>query len=292
MLAYLAHPIDFVDLGLPSYLNEEVLPSIIRDLKSEGISVYCPSNAFEVAQVAPEPFVGQINNYALDQADMVVVVWPEAKTIGTVLELARAIEADKPVVVVSEAAMTSWSLAGITAPNVYITNAFGGDEVEWLTEMCRAKPVSRETRLPLKFSFNTPDAYLCNWAPQQSYTGDAGFDLFVSEDTEIPVGQFRDVPCGISVELPEGVWGMITGRSSTLRMHNLMVPPAIIDQGYRGPLYAGVYNMNGEQFCAKKGMRLAQLIPFPLVAAQLFPTRVAELSPSVRGEQGFGSSGQ
>ena len=127
--------------------------------------------------------------------------------------------------------------------------------------------------------------------PERFHEGDAGFDLICAERAEVPAGQFRDLDCGLSIELPRDVWAMITGRSSTLRRRGLLVAQGIIDSGYRGPLFAGVWNMNGETVTIKKGERLAQLIPMPLVAAELRWERVGGLSETTRGEAGFGSTG-
>lgn len=128
-------------------------------------------------------------------------------------------------------------------------------------------------------------------APVRNYTGDAGFDLVVSEDTFVPMGEFRDVPLGISVELPEGVWAMLTGRSSTLRRRGLLVTMGIIDNGYRGPLYAGCQNVSQAAQRVLRGERIAQLIPYRLESPDLGLTRVDELGESDRGQSGFGSTG-
>lgn len=139
---------------------------------------------------------------------------------------------------------------------------------------------------PLLFTLE-PGARL----PDRTYLGDAGFDLYCYEDCVIPVNGFADVSCGCAVELPEGVWAMITGRSSTIRRHRLLVTTGIIDTGYRGPLYTAVQNLGTTPFKVETGMRLAQLIPFANLAGKLVPTHVNKLEPSDRGVMGFGSTG-
>lgn len=127
--------------------------------------------------------------------------------------------------------------------------------------------------------------------PKRGYVGDAGFDLYVAEDVVVPYAEFVDVPCGVSVELPDGVWAMLTGRSSALRKRGLLVTQGIIDNGYRGPLYAGVRNLHTRNVVLKRGERIAQLIPFSLEAPQLALQRVDSLNSSDRGHNGFGSTG-
>jgi deoxyuridine 5'-triphosphate nucleotidohydrolase len=129
------------------------------------------------------------------------------------------------------------------------------------------------------------------WMPVQSFEGDAGFDLWCSEKTEIMYQSFKDVPCGISIQLPPGVWAMITGRSSTIRRRRCLVTQGIIDNGYRGPLYAGVQNLSDGRVVIEEGERIAQLIPFELTSRSLRFEYVDELSASDRGDAGFGSSG-
>lgn len=293
MIVYLAHPIDLDKTAAPG--------SMVYDIKNTlvglGMVVYDPAEAFRVGQSSPPtPEISRVNQTALEQASAFVILYPEAKTIGTVLELAYAAQSGKPTVVISEEIDRSWSLAGLgDHSSVHLTESWTLGCSKWIQDKYLTLPARPDpARTHLKYVFNSaagPNARECAYGPDRNYDGDAGFDLYVTEDTEIPIGQFRDVPCGVSVELPEGTWGLIIGRSSTLRKHNLMVTPGVIDNGYRGPLYAGVYNMDGSQFSAKRGMRLAQFIPFPLTAQNMIPRLVTVLSDSDRGSRGFGSTG-
>ena len=126
-------------------------------------------------------------------------------------------------------------------------------------------------------------------SPKIGYPGDAGFDLFVSERVCIPAHGFADVPSGISCSFPDGLWGRICGRSSTIRKRGLLVVEGIIDNGYTGLLYAGVWNLTDSDVMVEVGERLAQMIPFELVPCEWVET--TELPVKTRGTSGFGSSG-
>jgi dUTP pyrophosphatase len=125
--------------------------------------------------------------------------------------------------------------------------------------------------------------------PAKGYEDDAGFDLYTSFPRTIEPGQVVDLPTSIAVELPEGFWGMIVGRSSALRKRGLLVNTGIIDAGYRGELFVNVRNMTEEPVLVARGERLGQLIPFATV--QLMPKWVDRLNDSERGMGAFGSTG-
>lgn len=129
--------------------------------------------------------------------------------------------------------------------------------------------------------------------PTLAYDGDAGLDLVTSEATRIPVGQFRDVPCGVSLQLPVGHWGLIKGRSSTLRRRGLLVNDAVIDNGYTGPIYVGVWNLGEVAAEVQPGERIAQLV---LCEIARVPVTVVDsdaelVSRDGRSGGGFGSTG-
>lgn len=125
--------------------------------------------------------------------------------------------------------------------------------------------------------------------PRGGYYGDAGLDLHVVGEHVLQPGERKDVPSGIKVELPPGVWAEIEGRSSTLRKRGLKVHRGIIDQGYRGELFSFVENVIGEPIRITEGERVAQFIPHPVYEVQV--TLVDRVAPSERGENGFGSTG-
>ena len=125
--------------------------------------------------------------------------------------------------------------------------------------------------------------------PRRALPGDVGYDLFVSEQVVIEPGAFVDVHSGVAVEFPSGVWGMLVGRSSTLRRRQLHVPIGIIDNGYRGELYAGAYNLGDRPVTIEVGERIAQLILMPMVILPM--QEVVSLSETERGDRGFGATG-
>lgn len=127
--------------------------------------------------------------------------------------------------------------------------------------------------------------------PTRAHDGDAGYDLYVSETTHVPPHSFRDVPSGVYVELPSDCWGLLTGRSSTIRNRGLLVIQGVIDPGYRGEMFSAVWNLTDDFVTLDEGDRIAQLIVIPNETARTRLCQVDVLSDTPRGTSGFGSSG-
>jgi dUTP pyrophosphatase len=125
--------------------------------------------------------------------------------------------------------------------------------------------------------------------PTRSFHDDAGLDLYVCEDVRIEPNTWEDVPLGIAIQPPVGVWYRIVGRSSTFRKRRLLVIEGIIDHGYRGPLYVGVTNLSNKPVTVEIGERIAQMLPQYNIIHEA--TIVHEVSASERGDLGFGSTG-
>ena len=120
----------------------------------------------------------------------------------------------------------------------------------------------------------------------------AGADLYASEGTEIPAGETRFVHTGIAVELPAGTVGLVYARSGLACKQDLA--PAnkvgVIDCDYRGEVMVALHNHSGEAQTVAVGERVAQLVITPYITAEFIEKD--ELSDTVRGSGGFGSTGR
>jgi dUTP pyrophosphatase len=104
-------------------------------------------------------------------------------------------------------------------------------------------------------------------------------------------GERHLIPTGIKLEIPKGYWASIEARSSTSKQ-SLIVPKGVIDEGYRGELFAQILNVGNESVTIHHGDRLIQLLLHERVIQGFSIKEVDSLSASLRGETGFGSSGQ
>lgn len=130
--------------------------------------------------------------------------------------------------------------------------------------------------------------------------GDVGMDLpavlpstdrFYIGSITINPGERGVIPTGISLEIPNGYWASIEARSSTSKKM-LIVPKGVIDEGYRGELFAVLLNVGSAPVTIEHGDRYVQLILHKRHVADFIIEEVDELSKSERGDTGFGSSGQ
>jgi dUTP pyrophosphatase len=261
----------------------------VRLTLMERCAFYDPGAAFVNGKdLLPGPEIWMVNHRALTQCEAAIFVLPQGvPTIGVPREIQVAINAGLPVAVLTDA--PSWSLPLIGDFQLFSLEAAGnaaGIALTWLEAMVREKGGrARQAKLPVEIRDEGGQL------PARHYADDAGVDLYVSEDTKIEPGTFVDVPTGIAVEIPPVCWGMIKSRSSTLRQKGLLVHDGVIDPGWRGYLFAGVWNLTGEKVEVKAGERIAQLILFTNVTAMYEPAEVLALGESERGGNGFGSTG-
>jgi dUTP pyrophosphatase len=66
--------------------------------------------------------------------------------------------------------------------------------------------------------------------------------------------------------------------------------PGTIDSDYRGEVKVILANLGDEPFEIRRGERIAQLVPAPVLRAHF--TEVHELEETARGSGGFGSTGR
>ena len=121
----------------------------------------------------------------------------------------------------------------------------------------------------------------------------AGADLYAWTEGEvvIPPHSTAVIPTGIAVELPIGFAGLIYARSGLATKKGLA--PAnkvgVVDCDYRGEVKVALHNHSDAEQTVSAGERIAQFVITPYLTAEF--TEADELSRTVRGAGGFGSTG-
>ena len=127
--------------------------------------------------------------------------------------------------------------------------------------------------------------------PTRATPGSAGFDLASAVDADLAPGARCLIPTGFAVAIPAGYEIQIRPRSGLALKSGVTLPntPATIDSDYRGELKVAVINLGSEPFQVTRGMRVAQMVVSAVPEAEF--SLVSTLSPTARGEGGFGSTG-
>lgn len=129
-----------------------------------------------------------------------------------------------------------------------------------------------------------PDAVI----PKYAKDGDAGMDL-TATDVVSDEGTIT-YKTGIAVEIPRWHVGLLFPRSSVYKTGQTLTNcVGVIDSGYRGEIMMKyTLSVYGKEYDI--GDRIGQLIimPYPLVEFE----EVDNLTPSSRGEGGYGSTGK
>jgi dUTP pyrophosphatase len=125
--------------------------------------------------------------------------------------------------------------------------------------------------------------------PDYGHSGDAGLDMYSSEDTIIYPGERKLVPTGISMELPEGYVALIWDKSGIASKNGVTKMAGVIDCHYRGEYKILLYNTSREPFIIKKHQKIAQTLIQKVESVEIM--EVSELSDTQRGAGGFGSTG-
>ena len=146
-----------------------------------------------------------------------------------------------------------------------------------------------------------PDAVI----PSYSAIGDAGMDLVATSATISAGGLYIEYGTGISIEIPEGYVGLLFARSSVSKTSLILANHVgVVDSGYRGEIklrfkvtqmrktvtkdqYWGWF---AGETAYEVGNKIGQImiLPYP----QIEFVESLDLSDTVRGEGGFGSTGK
>src|ERR1700682_4408179 len=130
-------------------------------------------------------------------------------------------------------------------------------------------------------------------APTVAHPGeDLGYDIFASETVTIAQRGHAVIPTGIAVECssPAGEkMGALLRDKSSMAARRLVVTGGVIDAGYRGEVRVLIENLGDAPAEIRAGDKIANLIPYPVLTAEV--QVVDDLADSSRKGGGFGSSG-
>lgn len=144
----------------------------------------------------------------------------------------------------------------------------------------------------VKFKRLRPNAVL----PKYQTPGAAGMDLHACFEGDVKgvhlmVDMVLAIPTGLAIEVPPGYEAQVRPRSGLAAKEHITVlnTPGTIDSDYRGEVKVLLINYGPKDRWFENGDRIAQLVIAPVAQAEV--VEVAELSDTVRGAGGFGSTG-
>ena len=130
--------------------------------------------------------------------------------------------------------------------------------------------------------------------PEYKTEGAAGMDLCAAIEQPITLKPLERtlVPTGLKIELEHGYEAQIRPRSGLSIKHGITLINCVgtIDEDYRGEVCVPVVNLSNETYTIEPQERVAQMIISRVEQAQI--EVVTELTDTVRGVGGFGSTGK
>ncbi len=130
--------------------------------------------------------------------------------------------------------------------------------------------------------------------PEYKTEGAAGMDLCAAISEPITLKQLERtlIPTGLKIELEHGYEAQIRPRSGMSIKHGITLINCVgtIDEDYRGEVCVAVVNVSNEAYTIEPQERIAQMVITKYEQAKI--EVVAELTETVRGAGGFGSTGK
>ena len=130
--------------------------------------------------------------------------------------------------------------------------------------------------------------------PEYKTEGAAGMDLCaaIEEPIELKPLERTLIPTGLKIELEHGYEAQIRPRSGMSIKHGITLINCVgtVDEDYRGEVCVPVVNISNETYVIQPQERIAQMIIARVEQAEI--EVVAELTETVRGAGGFGSTGK
>ena len=141
------------------------------------------------------------------------------------------------------------------------------------------------TTNPLYIQKLDPNASL----PTRGSSEAAGYDMCSMDSVTIPPFGRTLVRTGIACTVPNGTYGQLAPRSGLAVKKGIHVGAGVIDRDYTGEVKVLLMNLSNEEVEIECNERIAQLILKKIETPEI--VEVEELTQTLRGEGGFGSTG-
>ena len=147
----------------------------------------------------------------------------------------------------------------------------------------------------MKIDIKVLDVRMASQLPAYATPGSAGLDLraCLVDPLTLAPNAWQLVPTGIAIYLSDPNFAaIILPRSGLGHKHGIVLGNLVglIDSDYQGQLMVSAWNRSPNAFTIEPMERIAQLVIVPVVQAQF--NVVTEFPASLRGEGGYGSTGQ
>ena len=130
--------------------------------------------------------------------------------------------------------------------------------------------------------------------PAYKTAGSSGMDLIANNKKKLTIksGETAVIPTGIAIAVPKNYEAQIRPRSGLAanKCVSVLNTPGTIDSDYRGEIKIILINLGKKSFVVSLGDRIAQMILCPVAKGNL--REVKNLPKTMRGKQGFGSTGK
>ena len=130
-----------------------------------------------------------------------------------------------------------------------------------------------------------PDAKV----PKFALEGDAGMDLYSTENIILKPGERVSCPTGIAMSIEKGFAGLVWDKSGISHKNGIKTLGGVIDSNYRGEWMIGLVNLGQEEYKIEKGQKIAQVLIQKIEQPEI--KEVEELEETNRGDRRFGSTG-
>ena len=117
----------------------------------------------------------------------------------------------------------------------------------------------------------------------------AGYDLYSCEEGVIKSKMKGKIDIGLSLIIPNNHYGRIASRSGLTLNYSLDVGAGVIDSDYRGNISVILFNHGDKDFKYNIGDRIAQIIIEKISDCDI--VNITEIDETIRGNNGFGSTG-